>query len=950
MKFGFYWPYATRSLVRGGQRTVLAIFCIAVGVMAIVALQLVGLSINNALTSNVVAANGGDLRLTAPIIPLQTKDLATFDQLKQTGQITNYATSSGTGGTITTSSGSVELIQLLAVSPNFPLVGQPQFTQPSRGLRVQDIVSGGNVAISNIVASDLGAHIGGTYQIVTNSQQAITMKVSAIYQSGGAFTGKTIIVSEATLATAPGPKGALPQTFDTVYMTVPAANLKSVESALSTTFPLDNTISAQDELQQRQTQVSEIRLFLQIVGLVALFIGGIGIINTMQVLLRRRRVEIAMLKTAGYQQNDLFALFGLEAGLLGFMGGVVGTGLGIGASYIVSGIVSQAVFVNLPITLDTGTIVAGILIGFFTALIFGLLPIIQASQVRPLAVLRESEEQTATSTIVTGGLLVLLSVLFVALAASIIGDLVKAILVVYGGALLIFAMAAGFALLVQAISRLPVYERPRGRAWLWVLASFGILLVTAIVSALIAGAGFVATLIASRLGNSSLGSYIVSVLTMLALVLLGGAIVYFLANLVNIAVMYLPRSWKTPVMLAYRNMGRQWLRTTTTLTALFVGVFAIGAVVVVGNGIRNDINSAIGSVVTHNVFVEVSQSQASAVQPLLTKANGVDPSKTQVNTVATVNPVSINGQSIITILESIPKKSGSGQFKIGREELYFELASLEGFNLKNGDASQIQGIISSGRNLGPADAGTNNVVVSSRLSLAPLNLKVGDTITVASVDGKVTQNLTVVGFFNGQNFSASASLFGTVLGDTSLLQNVGGPTFANVYSLKVDPNSVANLRGQLVKAAPQAQVISLGDITNLIGTILNSIIEMLSAIASLALIAGLIIIANAVALAMLERRREIGILKSVGHTSNSILATVLVENGLVGLLGSGVAILLVGGAVTLLSVAVFQAGVTTSIGLSALIVGLTTVVTMTISALVAWSATRVRPLEVLRYE
>jgi hypothetical protein len=63
MKLGLYWSYATRSLIRGGQRTVLAIFCVAVGVMAIVALQLVGLSVDQALIGNIVEANGGDIRL-----------------------------------------------------------------------------------------------------------------------------------------------------------------------------------------------------------------------------------------------------------------------------------------------------------------------------------------------------------------------------------------------------------------------------------------------------------------------------------------------------------------------------------------------------------------------------------------------------------------------------------------------------------------------------------------------------------------------------------------------------------------------------------------------------------------------------------------------------------------------------------------------------------------------
>ena len=61
MKLRLYFSYTIRSLVRGGGRTALAVFCVAVGVMAIVALQLVGLMANNALTSDIREIDGGDV-------------------------------------------------------------------------------------------------------------------------------------------------------------------------------------------------------------------------------------------------------------------------------------------------------------------------------------------------------------------------------------------------------------------------------------------------------------------------------------------------------------------------------------------------------------------------------------------------------------------------------------------------------------------------------------------------------------------------------------------------------------------------------------------------------------------------------------------------------------------------------------------------------------------------
>ncbi len=85
-----YWNYATRSLRRGGQRTLLAIFCIAVGVMAIVSLQLVGNMVNTALTGNVRAGNGGDISVRNDIAPFNQQQLAIFSSLKADGTLTQY--------------------------------------------------------------------------------------------------------------------------------------------------------------------------------------------------------------------------------------------------------------------------------------------------------------------------------------------------------------------------------------------------------------------------------------------------------------------------------------------------------------------------------------------------------------------------------------------------------------------------------------------------------------------------------------------------------------------------------------------------------------------------------------------------------------------------------------------------------------------------------------------
>jgi putative ABC transport system permease protein len=953
MRLGLYWRYATRSLIRSGQRTVLAIFCIAVGVMAIVALQLVGISINNALTTNIVQANGGDINLSTSSggAPLNQMDLAQITALQQSGQITAYATAYDVGGQVTLADGSTVNPDLLGVSNTFPLVGEATYLVPAGNPSTQSLLTGTNVVVDSGTYAALNAHIGSMFTMKTDDGRLVPFTIVGEYKAGGAFGNGDIYMNATALAAIPTAKGALlPMTYSTVYITAPSGNVASVKTTLSNDFPNATVRTADDLLKQRQDQVNQIRLFLQIVGLLALFIGGIGIINTMQVLLRRRRVEIAMLKTAGYSQSSLYGFFGLEAGLLGLLGGAVGTGLAVLVSNLVRGVVENAFQVQLPVVLDGPTIASGLLIGFFTALIFGILPIVQASQVRPLSVLRESDEGAGTgSLLLTGTLLTLLLALFVGLATSIIGNFVTALLVVLGGVIILGLLATGFGALVTAISRLPIYERPSGKIGLWILAAFGGIFGAGIAFGILSGIGFVLSTIGAKVGGvfGNFTGYAQIGLTGLGVILLGGAGVFFLATIIDAIVMFLPNSWKTAVMLAYRNMGRQRVRTTITLTALFVGVFAIGIVLLVGQGIEDAINGFLNNQLQYNVFVLAPDSEHAALAAAVPGLPGLENNTYTENTAARrLSPVSINGTDYQTYVSQLPTGSNA---RGGANELKGILSGVEGFDLGSGNPKEIPdpGLIVSGRDLTSADAGTNNILASEALHMTPFNLQPGATVVLHNAAG-TKATLTIVGFWGGSKALTSIP-FASLFADAHITQTLGGLGTLDVYSLKVDPSKVILLNKALNQEVPVAQAVNIADITTLINQVLNGLISMLTTIASLALIAGLIIIANAVALAMLERRREIGILKSVGHTSSSVLATVLIENGLVGGLGALVAMLLVG---SVLGILTLSSGINFGFNLPviALIIASSAIVTMLISALVAWSATRVRPLEVLRYE
>src|SRR5438045_7870202 len=133
MKTSMYFNYTTRSLLRGGQRTVLAVFCVAVGVMAIVALQLVGLMINNALTSNVRDANGGDVAVSSNTKPFTSDDLSFFNKLKASGTIISYTALANSSGSTSNSASITSGFRVKTVDlGSFPILDSQLFTDSWR--------------------------------------------------------------------------------------------------------------------------------------------------------------------------------------------------------------------------------------------------------------------------------------------------------------------------------------------------------------------------------------------------------------------------------------------------------------------------------------------------------------------------------------------------------------------------------------------------------------------------------------------------------------------------------------------------------------------------------------------------------------------------------------------------------------------------------------------------
>lgn len=903
MKTSMYFNYTSRSLLRGGQRTVLAVFCVAVGVMAIVALQLVGFMLQSSLTSNTRDANGGDIAVTAQNASFKQSDLAFFAKLKSDGTITNYTAVTSANGSLTATGSSFQSFTIEAVTPgNYPVVSQPTFTTPSNG-SVSSLLTKNQIIVTQGFLDKYHKKAGDSFDLFTKtnagSGQTYHVKIAGVAANTGVFaqSGNLVLISAHDYQAT---------TTDTSYSAVEVttanqAHTTTAVKAITTQFPLVSTQTVADALKAQQASIDNISKFLEIAGLLALLIGGVGIVNTMQVLLSRRKTEIAMLKTSGYRRVDLYLLFGLEASLLGLVGGVVGATAAIGVSSIVRGLM-QNVGLTVPFVINPWTVAGGVAIGLVTALIFGLMPIVQAANIRPLNVIRDqTESRGASSVVLTIALLLILSVLFCALAVVILNnDVLLGIEAVYGTFAFLLLLSVFFGLVVFTISKLPVPER------------FDIKYLALILVGIAA-----------------------SVLVYLVLPIFG--ILLFAASLMGVVIVLLPRTWKVSTKMALRNIGRQRTRTTTTLLALFIGVFTVGVVLALGQDLQVQISNSFAQNLSYNVVATTTGNDTTALHSKLGTISGLTKSRT--DTLTQTMPIAINGKPLQQVLPTAADD---------RQNTIQFLSTVEGYDLVH---SAPTSTMTHGRTLNASDAGTNNILISDLLTSAGpfgMHLKPGDTITLASADGKTQKTLTVVGTYA----RTSANNVGSVLAATGTVGAFSSAKtgLTTVTYMKIDQAQVNNALDTLAKVVPNANVQNLADIGAYISQLLNSILQMLVAIASLSVIAGVIIIANAVALAMLERRRELGILKAVGYTSSTVLSEVMIENGIVGGIGALLAMLLTTGAIILLGNLLFNIAFSVSALIVLSLIGGSALLAMLTAALVAWGSVRVRPLEVLRYE
>jgi ABC-type lipoprotein release transport system permease subunit len=123
------------------------------------------------------------------------------------------------------------------------------------------------------------------------------------------------------------------------------------------------------------------------------------------------------------------------------------------------------------------------------------------------------------------------------------------------------------------------------------------------------------------------------------------------------------------------------------------------------------------------------------------------------------------------------------------------------------------------------------------------------------------------------------------------------------YFIQVAPSQANRTAAELGASLPEATIVNLAAYAGRFMQSYRRLYVLPIVMAGLALLAGLLLVANSVSLAMLDRRYEIGILKTVGYSRRQVLTIFAVEYGLAALLATGAGVLAIEGFLSLLAIA-----------------------------------------------
>ncbi len=387
---------ALRNLTRQRFRSFLTLIGIVIGIAAIVALISLGQGLNEAVQrefevmgTNTLIITAGESLITSPFSKLEEEDPERIEKVRgvdfaaaiynvvETIKHRNDATTAMIIGIEVEKQNELKKLGALELAEGRELSSAEKF----------GVIVGDGFAED---AFDSRLNLREKLEISGHNFRIIGITESS-GQTFGALFDRAIVMNYETLKDINVVEELYP--FRIIVKTISKDEVDEVKERIA--YTLEKAHGEKDFAITTPASIADIaasvlgiiQLILVALASISLLVGGIGIMNTMFMVVLERTKEIGTMKAIGATNKRVLTIFLLEAGFIGMFGGIIGVLFGYGISFLVSLIASLA-GTELPIIPDPTLIVGVLLFAIFVGIVSGLIPARRAALLDPVVALR----------------------------------------------------------------------------------------------------------------------------------------------------------------------------------------------------------------------------------------------------------------------------------------------------------------------------------------------------------------------------------------------------------------------------------------------------------------------------------------------------------------------------------------------------------------------------------
>jgi putative ABC transport system permease protein len=385
------WRFARRELRSGlsGFRVFFA--CLVLGVGAIAGVGSLSQALLQGMSGQGRVLLGGDVAVDLVHRPATAEEHAFFAAHGRVSETVSmramaYALKGGVEA-------ERELIELKAVDRAYPLYGHAVL---SPGMDLRSALACGDsicgVAVEQTLLDRLHVWRGGTIRVGNaNFRVAAVLDGEPDRISGGFSLGPHVITSNTGLArTGLVQIGSLIEYSYRIALP-PLASIAAFKHDAETRFS-----DAGWQIRDRDNAapgtrrfIEQVNMFLTLVGLTALAVGGVGAGQAVRAFLSRKHEEIATLKALGAEGGLIFLTFFLQVLVIALVAVAAGLTVGSALPFIVEKLFGSDIALPAAYAFYATPLILAAVFGIFSAMAFATLPLARAREIAPASLFRD---------------------------------------------------------------------------------------------------------------------------------------------------------------------------------------------------------------------------------------------------------------------------------------------------------------------------------------------------------------------------------------------------------------------------------------------------------------------------------------------------------------------------------------------------------------------------------